>query len=124
MRNQTIAAIADRTAREASSHWKSCLESRLEDHTQEAHREVDTHVARYFDQLQMMPDPAEKSMILGAIETLFSALDQVSARFGPGLLETDEREIFVPPIVEAAAIAGLDLSEFEDGDPTFKNRNF
>lgn len=124
MRNQAIAAIAEKTAREAAAHWEDCLEFGLAGHTPEAHAELDRCIADYFEQLQTMPDPAQESMILGAIETLFSKLDGVNRRFGPGLLETDEREIFVTPITAAAEVAGLDVNEFEHGDPTFKFRTF
>ena len=78
----------------------------------------------YFQRLQMMPDPAPRGMILGEIETLFSRLDEIKARFGSGLLETDEREIFVTAIIAAAEIAGLDLTQFQHRDPTLRFRNF
>ena len=124
MRNQDIKAVAEKAARDAEVHWQHCLEFGLQDHTPDAHADVDRTVAAYFQRLQMMPDPAPRSMILGEIETLFSRLDEIKARFGSGLLETDEREIFVTAIIAAAEIAGLDLTQFQHRDPTLRFRNF
>jgi len=40
------------------------------------------------------------------------------------LLETDERDLLVPVITDAAIAAGLDASKFEHGDPTLEFRTF
>ena len=48
----------------------------------------------------------------------------INARADGGLLETDERELLVTVIIDAAAAAGLEIPEFEHGDPTFQFRNF
>ena len=124
MRNQAIKAVAEKAATDADVHWRHCLEAGLQDHTPAAHAEVDRSVAAYFERLQMMPEPAPRSMILGEIETLFSRLHEIKARFGSGLLETDEREIFVTAIIAAAEIAGLDLTQFQRRDPTLQFRTF
>ncbi|MES1201461.1 MAG: hypothetical protein ABUS57_08420 [Pseudomonadota bacterium] len=124
MRDEAIRALAQKTAEASAAHWRDCLKAGLPDHTPDAHAEVDRCVAAYFQRLQMMPDPAEKSNILSAIEALFLELDKVQARYGPQLLETDEREIFVTAIIKAAELAGLDVYEFGHDDPTLKFRNF
>jgi hypothetical protein len=40
----------------------------------------------------------------------------------PPAMETDERELLVPIILEAATVAGLNLDEFESSDPTLQFR--
>ena len=68
--------------------------------------------------------PALKGAILAAIKTLFEELDEIDEQADEELLSTDERDLLVPVVIDAASAAGLDVSEFEGGDPTLQFRNF
>jgi hypothetical protein len=68
--------------------------------------------------------PLLKGAILAAIKTLFEELDEINEQADGELLSTDERDLLVPVVIAAAAAAGLDVSEFEGGDPTLQFRNF
>jgi len=68
--------------------------------------------------------PLLKGAILAAIKTLFEELDEINEQADGELLSTDERDLLVPVVIAAAAAAGLDVSEFEGGDPTLEFRNF
>lgn len=66
------------------------------------------------------PDPDEAMEALTAvILALNAAVEEDEA-----LIETDEREIIVPWLIEMAAEKGLDPDDFEDGDPTGDLREF
>jgi hypothetical protein len=66
----------------------------------------------------------KQTEILHAMQALFTRLDEINEAAGSCLLETDERELLVPIILEGAEAAGLDLMAFEEGDPTLMFRNF
>ena len=124
MRNEELDRILAAAKPRLAAHWSACIEHGLAGFSLAAAEQVDQRIAAYFTALKALPDPAAKSAILEEIKTLFGALDQVNAAAGGGLLETDERELLVPLIIEAATAAGLDAAEFEGGDPTFEFRNF
>ena len=105
-------------------HWLSCIEARLHGHTPTLIGRVDAALKGYVVKLSAMKHPASKAAILAAMKSLFLRLDKINAACGGALLETDERELLVTVIIDAAAAAGLEISEFEHGDPTFQFRNF
>lgn len=105
-------------------HWLSCIESGLPGFTAIRVNKVDNALAKYCAALGTVHRPSSKDAILAAMKTLFKELDRINEEAGGGLLETDERELLVPVIIDAASAAGLDVSEFEDGDPTGPFRNF
>ena len=107
-----------------AEHWVSCREAGLDSFTPEATGEVDRLIEAYFSALSALPDPAPHNDIMAAMVQLFAKLDDVNAKSDGSLLETDERELLVPIIIEGAKLAGLDLSKFSDGDPTGEFRNF
>jgi len=72
----------------------------------------------YFEKLKALPDGALSMTVLREMETLIRGLGEVNASCNGTLLETDERELLVPIIIEAASIAGLNVGEFDDRDPT------
>ena len=72
----------------------------------------------YFEKLKALPDGALSMTVLREIEALIRGLGEVNAACNGTLLETDERELLVPIIIEAASIAGLNVDEFDDRDPT------
>jgi hypothetical protein len=103
-----------------AKHWASCRAAGLPGDS----GEVDEALEVYFDTLSKMKHPAPKTRILGVLKVLFEWLDRINEEAGGGLLETDERELLVPVILEGAAAAGLDVGGFPDGDPTAPFRNF
>lgn len=122
--NPAIGAIVEHLAKEAAAHWQDCLDARLPDHSSDAHAEVDRSISEYFERLQTMPHDVNDDEVLDAIRLLFLKLDRIAARFGDGLLETDERELFVPAVNGAAEIADLDVTKFANSDATLEFRNF
>ena len=109
---------------EIAKHWASCVEAGLDGFTPETTGEVDRLIEVYFETLAELPDPAPHNDIMAAMSRLFAKLDDVNATVDESLLETDERELLVPIIIEGAKLAGLDMSKFPDGDPTGEIRNF
>jgi hypothetical protein len=105
-------------------HWSSCAEAGLSGFTRTATGRVDGLLETYFGRLKALPDPAPTTAIIGEIETLFRELGKVNASCDGRLLETDERELLVPIIIEAASAAGLNTADFQAGDPTFEFRTF
>ena len=123
MSEQAIREIANKAQARLARHWETCLEFNLADHSAEAHAAVDLAVDSYFAHLASLPSPVDEAKLIVAMKTLFSNLDELSGRFGSGLLETDERELIVTPVLDAAAVAGLDLTQYPSGDPTLPFRN-
>jgi len=104
-------------------HWSSCAEAGLSGFTPTATGRVDGLLETYFERLKALPDPAPTAAIVAEIETLFRELGELNASC-EGLLETDERELLIPIIIEAASAAGLNTEDFQAGDPTFEFRTF
>ena len=123
-RNDRLDAILAEAGSTIADHWASCLEVGLKDHSAEAHAAVGDCILEYFQQLKALPEPAEQEAIMEALKNLFANLDALIHTFGEGLLETDERELLCPPIIDAGQAAGLDLSAFPHSDPTLLYRNF
>ena len=107
-----------------AAFWTSCRDSGLEGHGPELTGKVDQALAGYVDALGAFPGKPGKDAILGIMKDLFEQLDELNDEADGALLETDERELLVPVIIEAAVAAGLELKEFPDGDPTGEFRNF
>lgn len=105
-------------------HWSSCAEAGLSGFTPTATGRVDGLLETYFERLKALPDPAPTTAIIAEIETLFRELGEVNASCDGRLLETDERELLVPIIIEAASAAGLNTEDFQADDPTFEFRTF
>ncbi len=124
MRNEQLDRILAVAKPGLAAHWSSCIEHGLSGFSSAATDQVDNCIEAYFARLKALPEPAGQPAVLEEIKTLFAALDRVNQAAGGGLLETDERELLVPLVIDAAAAAGLDAAAFEDGDPTFAFRNF
>ncbi len=107
-----------------AQHWDACLKAKLSGHTPARQMKVDQALEAYVAALGGLKGGSPKDGILAAMKSLFETLDEVNEDAGGGLLETDERELLVPVLTDAAVAAGLNLSEFKDGDPTFQFRNF
>ena len=106
-----------------AEYWEDDWMAKLRGHSR-AHQRVNAAIARYFSGLKQLGPERDKVKILETMRSLFEELDRVNEAFGGGLLETDERELLVPEIIQAAKTAGLDVDEFEYGDPTLSFRTF
>jgi hypothetical protein len=124
MSRKAVLEVLSKARRGIARHWLSCIEAGLGGHSPLLIGRVDAALKRYVETLGRMQHPASKARIMAAMKTLFRRLDTINAEADGGLLETDERELLVPVIVDAAVAAGLDLSAFDDRDPTFALRNF
>ena len=105
-------------------HWKSCRECGLEEHTDATYAAVSDALKRYEATLSGNGENAERQAIMAAMRELFETLHRINAQADEALLETDERELLVPWIIDVAAASGLDPMEFADGDPTMEFREF
>jgi hypothetical protein len=124
MRNERLDAILAEAKPTIAEHWASCLEAGLPDHSPAAHAEVDECLRDYINRLKTFPEPADQAAIMESLRLLFAKLDAVQQEYGEGLLETDERELLCPVIIDAAGGAGLKLDQFPNCDPTGEFRNF
>jgi hypothetical protein len=88
------------------------------------HGQVNAAIAQYFSQLHQLGPEKNKEKILEIMRRLYDELDRINKRYFGMLLETDEREFLVPLTIQAAKAAGLNIDEFEWGDPTLSFRNF
>jgi hypothetical protein len=122
-RNAKIDEILNDAEPSIADHWKSCREFRLEIATQARTDAVDAAIARYFDNLKALPEPAVDEEILAKMKTLYGELEEINADSGYSLLETDERELLVPVFIEAAAAARINPDDYE-GEPGGEFRDF
>src|SRR5262249_49183845 len=105
-----------------STHWTFFDGGFGHGGTPSAVARVNELIDGYFEKLKALPDGAPATTILHEIETLIRGLGEVHASCNEAFLETDERELLVPIIIEAASVAGLNVEAFEDGDPTLDFR--
>lgn len=124
MRNEKLDLILAVARPRIAEHWSGCLEAVLRGYTPATVARLDELIDSYFAELKALPDGAPSAEILLCIETFFSRVDQLVAAVGIEFLETDDREVLVPIITEAASAAGLDTEKFEDCDPTLRFRHF
>lgn len=101
---------------EVRRHWQSCQEAGL------PHTEANlTAMCASFETFARALDA--KAPPLEEIRKLYAALDKLNETYGDGLLETDERELLVTWIIEAAEQAGINPAD-HDGEPGSEWRNF
>ncbi|MDJ0613672.1 MAG: hypothetical protein QNJ29_08320 [Rhizobiaceae bacterium] len=81
-------------------------------------------IDEYSNRIQKITSQAMNKTILTEIERIIGRLNNLNAANNGDILETDERELLVPIINGIAEDAGLDLDNFEDGDPTLAFRKF
>jgi len=117
-----VAAVFERAKPTIAAHWSRCIQAGLSGFAPSSVQRVDDALAEYFAAVDR---PGIKQVeTLHVMQSLFARLDEINGAAGGSLLETDERELLVPIILDAAEAAGLDLTAFEDGDPTLIYRNF
>ena len=117
-RNDKLDQILAEARPRVSKHWSFFTGGG----TPSAVTRVNELIDIYFEKLKALPDGAPPTTILREIEILLRSLGEVNASCNGEFLETDERELLVPIIIEAASVAGLNADEFEDGDPTLRFR--
>jgi hypothetical protein len=104
-----------------TQHWASCEEGGLP-HRAANRDQVLAAFDTFFDALSATEKPGEV-FVLDAIRKLYEALHAVNAESDNGLLETDERELLVPFVIDAAVAVGLNPDDY-DGEPGGEFRDF
>jgi hypothetical protein len=104
-----------------TGHWASCEQAGLP-HRASNRDQVLGAFDRFFDALSMPEKPAV-ALVLETIRQLYVALHAINDANDNGVLETDERELLVPIIIEAAAAVGLNPADY-DGEPGGEYRDF
>jgi hypothetical protein len=113
--------IWSRTKLEISEHWSSYEGPGLE-HTPSNRDEVLVAFERFVTHLKSMP--ANRPVpVIEAIRLLYSELNLINEKYDSSLLETDERELLVPIIMELAETAGVNPDDY-DGEPGAEYRDF
>jgi hypothetical protein len=122
LRNERLNQILTEARPKIARHWSLYDGGFGHGGTAAAVARVDELLVGYFGKLKDFPDAAPATTILHEIEMLLRGLAEVNASCGGAYLETDERDLLVPIIIEAATVAGLDANAFEDADPTLQFR--
>ena len=122
LRNERLDQILTQARPKISRHWSLYDGGLGHGGTAVAVARVDERLAGYFEKLKDLPDQAPATAILHEVKMLLQDLAVVNASCGRAFLETEERDLLVPIIIEAATAVGLDPNEFEDGDPTLQFR--
>jgi hypothetical protein len=104
-----------------TEHWASCEKGGLP-HRAANRDQVLAAFGTFFDALSATDKP-EEAFVLDAIRKLYEALHAINDECDNGLLETDERELLVPYIIDAAAAVGLNPDDY-DGEPGGEFRDF
>jgi hypothetical protein len=78
---------------------------------------------RFVASVKSLPQKHDDAAVLARIEKLYEELDVMNEKAGNGLLETDERELLVPIIIDIAIAAGVNPENY-DGEPGGEFRNF
>ena len=92
------------------------------DHTKSNRDEVLASFEQFVIFLKSEP-ASEPTKVIDSIRLLYSELNQTNDKYDGGLLETEERELLVPIVIELAAAAGIDPDEY-DGEPGSEYRDF
>jgi hypothetical protein len=104
-----------------SEFWAEHEGSGLE-HTSSNRDEVLAAFERYVTKLKSTQSNSADA-VLDAIRQLYSELDVINQTYDASLLETEERELLVPIIVDFAVTAGLNPDNY-GGEPGGEYRNF
>jgi hypothetical protein len=113
--------IWEEAAPSVSDHWEDCEEGGLP-HTADSLKDLNKIFDSYIADLETVAH-GDDVKILEIMKTLYSKLDALNKQYDMGLLETDERELLVPIIVDLAVAAGIDADKY-DGEPGGQFRDF
>ncbi|MGG7565266.1 hypothetical protein ACQ5SO_03760 [Rhodovulum sp. DZ06] len=117
-----IAARAAACIAELEEAWEPLFDDEdMPAHDAEAHAEVAAIIRRFAAKAGAADT---RRAVKAELDEAVRALNDLDEARGGGLLETDEREIIVPALNAIAAAAGLELSDYDDGDPTLDLRMF
>ena len=117
-----LTELQTRCKAEITSHWDSCREHGLP-HNPVSMKQVVGAFEQFFDAMGRT-SPMTEAAALAAIKPLYVALDEINAANDHGLLETDERELLVPFVIDTVAAVGLDPAAFPNGEPGGEFREF
>ena len=106
-----------------TDHWASCEESGLPHRPGSRDRMLAAYDG-FFAAIGQLSSPVAKETVLEPIRQLYEKLHTVNRELDDGLLETDERELLVPIIMDAVVAVGVGLDQFEDGEPGSEFRDF
>lgn len=121
---ESIAELRARALPAIREHWASCREAGLP-HDPSNLAAVVRAFERFFSAMETIGAPkGERARALEAIAALYADLDAINETVDGGLLETDERELLVPFVIDATRATGLDPADFPDGEPGGEHRNF
>jgi hypothetical protein len=117
MASNAVLKVLENAKPAIANHWATFSEFTRESPalTERVDEALEKYCAAISD---LNKGPALKGAILAAIKTLFEELDEIDEQADEELLSTDERDLLVPVVIDAASAAGLDVSEFEGRDPT------
>ena len=105
-----------------AKHWESCEEADLP-HTTANKDEIITALTKLALTVQSLGKPTNDHSVLEAIRIFYETIQLVNERHDGGLLETDERELIVPYVIQIAELAGVDPEKY-DGEPGGEFRDF
>ncbi|MEM6972437.1 MAG: hypothetical protein AAF577_06495 [Pseudomonadota bacterium] len=108
---------------ELGPHFEDTAQS-LPGHTRKRHASAVAMIDRFTERLIALPVSGARDAVEAAVATLFSELNALNQKAGGRLLETEEREMIVPFVIDAAATRGCDHELYEDGDITIRYRKF
>lgn len=121
---ESIAELRARALPAIRDHWARCREAGLP-HDPSNLAAVVRAFERFFSVMETIPAPrGDRARALEAIAALYADLDAINETVDGGLLETDERELLVPFVIDATRATGLDPADFPDGEPGGEHRNF
>lgn len=116
----TLSEIRERTGALISKHWDHCEAHGLP-HNETNKRQVQAALAAYYDDLGQLAGSGDRSALEDVLKRLYAELDTIDL---DSILETDERELLVPLIIEGVEAAGFDPDDWPDREPGGEYRNF
>lgn len=124
MARTEIARLHDRARADLAGFWQTCLETGpIETHSLETFARLFEALADAARWLKDLPEDADEATVRATIERSAHRLNTVNAACAFPIM-TDEREILVAFLCEAASARGLDLDRFEHRDPTLPFRDW
>ena len=118
-----LSALRDRAFNEVRAHWKSCEEAGLP-HTDASRDAVLAVLDGLFAGLAKISGGDDRDALASLLREAYGQLGAINAQHEDGLLETDERELLVPIVIDAVAAAGFDPEQFPDEEPGGEFRTF
>ena len=77
----------------------------------------------FVSNVKALPAKHTDDQVLAEIEKLYATLNGINESFDHGLIETGERELLVPIVVDIATAAGVEADKY-DGEPGGEFRDF